>query len=134
MIYLIYLSWLIVEYFFFYVFYFRLAKNTLITALRKCALTPLDTGPKRQINKSVFTPEENQQQHESADSIINNEKWLQVGDIKKIDNKSYRAVNTVSALVDLAESGTFLLKSFLNEKVIKMENKGENIENNGKAV
>ena len=97
-------------------------------------MTPLDTSSKRQIDKSVLIPKENQQQHESADSIINNEKWLQVGDIKKIDNKSYRAVNTVSALVDLAESGTFLLKSFLNEKVIKMENKGENIENNGKAV
>ena len=88
-------------------------------------MTPLDTSSKRQIDKSVFIPEENQQQHESADSIINDEKLFEVRDMKKIDNKLYGAVNTVSALVDLAESGTLLLKSFLNEKVIKMENKGE---------
>ena len=55
-----------------------------------------------------------------------------VGDMKNSGDTLNTAVNTVSALVDAAESGAFLLKSFFNDKVINMENKGENTENNGK--
>ena len=64
--------------------------------------------------------------------MINNEKNLKVGDMKNSGDTLNTAVNTVSALVDAAESGAFLLKSFFNDKVINMENKGENTENNGK--
>ena len=73
-----------------------------------------------------------QWQHESATTMINNEKNLKVGDMKNSGDTLNTAVNTVSALVDAAESGAFLLKSFFSDKVINMENKGDNTENNGK--
>ena len=46
--------------------------------------------------------------------MINNEKNLKVGDMKNSGDTLNTAVNTVSALVDAAESGAFLLKSFRN--------------------
>ena len=95
-------------------------------------MTPLDTVTKKKIDKTLFTTEGKQQQHESATTMINNEKNLKIGDMKNSGDILNTAVNTVSALVDAAESGAFLLKSFFNDKVINMENKGENTENNGK--
>lgn len=132
----------------------RLAKNTLINALRKFALTPLDLNSNEQKKEKIHLTQRKEENVEKLQQIKSTEIETDQGNNNNLikskifpDNQKsngicgssplYKpevSVNTVPALVDIAEKGSELLKSLFNAKSYQIDNLSDIKDQNGKRI
>ena len=94
---------------------YRLAKNTLINALRKYALTPLDRQNENENGNEYKNENGNKNKNETAENST--EQGKDHGGGREGGRERGSGISTVSALVLLAELGSEILSTAYSSKI-----------------